>query len=145
MMAVELSKFIETEKVILISSAKTKNEIPFYFRLVGLFGFHKIVPAQLTNKSNWLAQWFFGVGSEIEKRMLGDILLETDPIFLKWAIDKIVNWENSRLPKNLIHIHGTADKLLPITNCDYKIKNGGHLMIVNKAEEISSLLRKIIN
>ena len=32
MMAVEVAKHIATEKIILISSAKSKNEIPFYFR-----------------------------------------------------------------------------------------------------------------
>lgn len=145
MMAIEISKFIETEKIILISSAKTTNEIPFYFRWVGFFGLHKIVPARLTSKSNWLAQWFFGAASEIDKRMLDDILRETDPIFLKWAIDKIVNWKNSQIPKNLIHIHGNTDKLLPLTICDFPIKEGGHLMILNKAREISSLLQKILN
>ncbi len=34
--AIEIAKQIETEKVILISSAKTKFEIPFYFRFIGL-------------------------------------------------------------------------------------------------------------
>jgi hypothetical protein len=31
-MAVEVSKQIDAEKVILIASAKTKKEIPFYYR-----------------------------------------------------------------------------------------------------------------
>src|SRR6185295_12662907 len=35
MMAVAISKHIETEKIILIASAKTKKEIPFYFRTIG--------------------------------------------------------------------------------------------------------------
>lgn len=144
MMAVEISKQIETTKVILISSAKTKSDVPFYFRWIGLFGFHKIVPAQLTNKSNWLAQWFFGAQTEIEKDMLKDILKETDPIFLKWAIDKIVSWKNNSSPKNLTHIHGSADKLLPMTTCDFQIKGGSHLMILNKAEQVSSLLQRIL-
>src|SRR4051812_10681953 len=39
--AVEISKMVPTEKVILISSAKSKKEIPNYFRLMGRLGLHK--------------------------------------------------------------------------------------------------------
>ena len=42
MMAIEVAKHIDTEKIILISSAKTKYEIPFYFRLAGKLSLHKI-------------------------------------------------------------------------------------------------------
>lgn len=35
MVTVEIAKQIETEKVILISSAKTRLDIPFYFRIIG--------------------------------------------------------------------------------------------------------------
>lgn len=38
MIAVEVAKQIDTEKVILIASAKTQNEIPFYFRFAGQLG-----------------------------------------------------------------------------------------------------------
>lgn len=145
MMAIEICKQIDVSKVILISSAKTKSEIPFYFRWFGLLGLHKIIPALILTKSNWLVRWLFGVEDEIEKVTLEEILSETDPLFSKWAIGKIVIWENDYIPKNITHIHGTTDKLLPMTNCDFEIKGGGHLMILNKAQEISKLLEHILD
>lgn len=146
MMAVEISKHIEIEKIILISSAKTKKEIPFYFRWIGFLRINKILSAEFLKKSNPLTNWFFGVSSSEDKRLLKDILKETDPIFLKWAIDKIVNWSNAEIFKNRMHIHGSADKILPIqfVKYDFKIEGGGHLMILNKAGEINKILNDLI-
>jgi len=42
------------------------------------------------------------------------ILNETNSTFLKWALDKIGKWQNLQTHPNLVHIHGTADKILSI-------------------------------
>lgn len=43
----------------------------------------------------------------------------------------------------MIHIHGDSDRILPIRfiTADFIVKNGGHFMTVNKAQEITKLLR----
>lgn len=60
-MAIEVAKHITTEKIILIASAKTKNEIPFYFRIAGKFKLHHILPSKLLLQANVLTYWFFGI------------------------------------------------------------------------------------
>ncbi len=142
MIAVEVAKQIKTEKVILISSAKSKSNIPFYYRLAGLLSLNKLLPVSLLKSSNFISNWFFGTKSIREKHLLKQIINETDRDFLQWAIDKIVNWDNMSVPKNIISIHGSSDKILPIgyTSSDYAIKDGGHFMILNKAEEITNIL-----
>lgn len=143
-MAVEVAKQIATKKVILIASAKTMFDIPFYYRYAGRIGLHKLLPTKLLKSSNFLSEWLFRADSSFEKQLLKQILTDTDPVFLKWAIDKIVNWKNkTRLP-NIYHIHGTRDKILPLkfSNCDKIISKGGHLMTLNKAAEISLILRQ---
>lgn len=145
MMAMEIAKQIETEQVVLISSAKTRREIPFYFKWIGFLRLHKIIPAPILKKSNSITNWIFGVTTEREKELLKIILSETNPIFLKWAIDKIVNWRNTLIHENIVHIHGSADKILPIefVTCNFKIDSGGHLMVLDKAEEISVIIRSL--
>ena len=145
-MATEISKLIEVEKIILISSAKTKKEIPFYYRLSSFIGIHEIIPTKILKSSNAITNWFFGANNNFEKQLLKEILRDTDSVFLKWAIDRIVRWENMSLPKNTYHIHGTADKILPISgvSCDVKINGGGHLMTLTHSEEINRILRKIL-
>lgn len=146
MMAIEVAKQIETEKIILISSAKTKNEIPPYFRWAGKVGFNKLMPAKFLTRSNFITEWLFGATTAIDKQLLKAILSDTDPVFLKWAIERIAKWKNETLFENLKHIHGTADKILPFrfVTCDYEIKKGGHFMTVNKATEVAKLVRAIL-
>ena len=145
-MAVEVAKQIETEKIILVASAKTKTEIPFYYRFTGFFSIHKLLPTALLKKSNFISNWFFGVKTTFDKDILKTILKETNPTFLTWALDKIVNWTNQTKLKNLTHIHGTADRILPIrfVKYDIKINNGGHFMTLNKANELSQIIKELI-
>jgi|ERR1035437_8100447 pimeloyl-ACP methyl ester carboxylesterase len=143
-MAIEVAKQIETQKVILISSCKTKREIPFYYRLAGSIGFHKLIPSKLLKSSNFVSNWFFGVNDTNEKQLLKQILIDTDPIFLSWAIDKIVKWSNNTSFINIFHIHGTNDRILPMNfiNPNISIKNGGHLMTLNYSEKLNEILRQ---
>lgn len=146
LIAVEIAKQIVTEKVILISSAKTKKEIPFYYRFAGKLGLHKLLPTNLLKSSNFITNWLFGTITSNDELLLKQILRDTDPIFLKWAIDKIARWTNQTNTENTFHIHGTTDKILPLSfvKCNATIKNGGHLMTLNKAEELNQLLRQQI-
>lgn len=146
LIAVEVAKQIDTEKVILIASAKTKKEIPFYYRFAVQLRLHKLLPARILKTSNFITNWFFGTSSVFEKQLLKQILIDTDPNFLKWAIDKVARWTNKTQTKNLFHIHGTSDRILPFKflNCNATIKNGGHFLTLNKAEELNQILRKQI-
>ncbi len=81
--AVEVAKQIETEKVIIIASAKTKNEIPFYFRFAGQLGLHKLIPTQILKSANFITNWFFGTNSKFEEQLLKEILINTNPTFFK--------------------------------------------------------------
>jgi pimeloyl-ACP methyl ester carboxylesterase len=146
LMAIEVAKQIDTERVILIASAKTKKEIPFYYRFAGQLRLHKLLPIRLLKKSNFITYWFFGTSSTFEKQLLKQILIDTDTTFLKWAIDKVARWTNQMQIQNIFHIHGTSDKILPFSfvKCNSKIKDGGHLMTLNKADELNQILRQEI-
>jgi len=146
LIAIEVAKLVDTDKVILISSAKTRNEIPFYFRFIGLTRMHKIIPTILLKQSSFLTYWFFGTETSFDKQLLKQILIDTDKDFLKWAIDRVVRWRNLTTINNLKQIHGTNDRILPYSflKPDKTVKDGGHFMILNKATEISSILTEII-
>ncbi|MBL7997769.1 MAG: alpha/beta hydrolase [Candidatus Kapabacteria bacterium] len=142
LIAIEVAKHIDTEQVILIASAKSKTEIPFYYRVAGLFGLHKLLPLAFLKHSNILTQWFFGARNMFDRQLLQQILKDTEPIFLKWAIDKVVRWTNRPVGKNVFHIHGTSDRILPVmfVSCNVRIKNGGHFMTLTHADELNLIL-----
>lgn len=145
-MAVEVGKIIESKKIILIASAKNKSEIPFYYRLAGFLNLHKLIPTKLMKSSNFLSFWLFGINSKENKILLTEILKDTDESFLSWALDKIVNWKNTFNHKNLRHIHGTKDRILPIqfVKSYMKIVDGGHFMTIDKFEELNIVLENLI-
>jgi pimeloyl-ACP methyl ester carboxylesterase len=147
LIAIEIAKQIETDKVILIASAKTKNEIPSIYRRGGKLRLQKLLPIQLLKGENLFSAWVFRDASVSEKQLLKSIFIDTNGTFLKWAIDKAVSWENETRLKNITHIHGTADRIFPIrfVSCDVKIENGGHLLTLKNADEISDILRTIIS
>ncbi len=146
MVAIEVSKLVNPKQLILLATAKTKLEVPWYYRFAGKGKLHKLLPTRLLTRSNTLSNWFFGTTDAFDRDLLKEILRETDQVFLKWAIDQIVKWSNETLIENTIHIHGTSDRILPkrFVNADYSIENGGHFMTVNKADEISTLLNLLI-
>lgn len=146
MLSIEISKLIPVEKVILIASAKTKNELPRGFLMKCLIKLRRFIPQHGFTRPNRIAYWFFGVKAKEEKQLLRDILKDTDPAFFSWAINGIVNWQNVTLPANCIHIHGDRDRIIPIKNvkADYVIEGGGHFMTVNKAKEIEDIIKSII-
>ena len=144
MLAIEIAKLIDCQQIIIISSAKNKSEIPFYYRLIGRFKLHKLIPIKLFKWANPLTYWFFGMHTKSEKELLKSILNDTNKTFLKWAINAIVNWKNKEIINNLVHIHGDLDRVLPIKNkkeIDFIIPKGGHLMVFNKADLINKFLK----
>lgn len=145
-MAVEIAKQIPVKQVILISSAKTAAEIPLYFKLFRWLPIHRVFPFKsLLWAGYWLADWFFSIETLDERKLLRTILLDTDAKFIKWALHRVVVWRNEVIPANLHHIHGLSDRIFPIrfVKAEFSIERGGHLMILNHAAEISTLLQKL--
>lgn len=144
MMAVEIGKIIPTKKIILISSAKTSREIPPYFRLLRVFKGHEWISYRLLT---WLGLtfggWLFGATCHADKQILKEIIHDTDETFFRWAWQRVATWKNSEVPANLLQLHGNRDHMLPILfiKPDIVIPDGTHLMVLNKAEEISSHLQ----
>ena len=87
-------------------------------------------------------------GGSIKKRLdlYNRYLSISDSKYLSWAIKQMVCWnQNGNLP-DIVHIHGDNDAVFPIkniTNC-ITIKNGTHIMIINKYRWFNKNLPQII-
>lgn len=139
MMAVEIGKLIETEKIILISSAQTRSELPWYFKLGGKLKLNGLFPSL---PPSFVLFYAFGVKEKYEKELLLNIVRETEPTFLKWALNKILAWKNDIILSNLIRIQGSNDRLFPNQKANYLIQGGGHFMIVNRATDVGRCIKK---
>ena len=142
MLAVEMSKFLNPEKLILVSSAKLYKELPVIVRVARRVGVHYLISPWLI-KIIPFAGKIFGV-SKKDKRFFDKMIDETPDGHLKKTIRSILYWRNAVIPSKVIHIHGSQDKVIPIKNIQNStmIKGGGHFMVYNMANEVSQIINK---
>lgn len=144
--ASEMAKHIPVKKIIIISSIKSSLEKPFIYRIISFMKLLNLIPSCLLKIYNPILAYFFGISSLADKELLRNFLSRTDEKFIKWALKSILKWDNQKYSNNLIHIHGTNDRLFPfrLIGQAVPITDGGHFMILNKAGEISLKLREIL-
>jgi hypothetical protein len=143
MLAVEIGKIRHLDRVFAISTAKTKDEL-----VQGTGGFlsllikYDVIPAPLYTMPNTFLLQRFGAKTAEEKKLLTDILYDTDPWFVKWAMRALLEWKSETFKENVFHIHGTADKIIMPGSIkpDFWIEGGTHMMIYNRAEEIGKII-----
>jgi pimeloyl-ACP methyl ester carboxylesterase len=145
--AVEVSKQIKVDKMVLISSVRTKNElnsVNFFFMKLGLY---RIIPGSLIQRTNFLTYRYFGAQSSKDKITLTKLLKRTDVSFFRWALKSVAYWDNKVVPERTIQIHGTADRVITsrLVHPDYRIKGGGHFMVFNKADTISKIITNYLD
>ncbi|SHF60036.1 alpha/beta hydrolase [Pedobacter caeni] len=145
--AQEIAKIIPCKKVLIVSSIKSAQEFSWQLSLVSSSRIYKLFPAKILKWSNLLtADYYFSTTSKEESQLLHQIIKETDNRFMLWAIDRLMTWKNANPQKNIIHIHGTSDRIFPISpiKSDIKIQGGGHFMMVNKSTELSKIIMENI-
>lgn len=145
MLATEIAKQLPKANVIIISSAKTRKELPFYWRIFRRIPLYKVLSYSLVKQTPAIQEYFLGAGSELSRQYEKTVIDRGNMHFYKWAIGAIVSWENKTVPSNVFHIHGSNDRLLPMrfVKPNFVINNGGHLMIIENAAEVSAVLKQI--
>ena len=146
MLVTEMAKADGSITAIIISSNKTHKEFPAYLRMWRHLPVYKLLNPKLVKSTSALSCRIMGPQGIKQKETFRKILAETDPKFTVWAIDAILHWHNETIPPNVTHIHGSSDRLLPakLVKAHHIINKGRHIMIMDKADEISSLLKKIL-
>lgn len=142
MIGIEIAKQIQLEKLIIISSIKSKGEMPRWMKAAGKLKLDKILPTSLHKYTEKIGNKRLGVSTKEEKEMVRSYRKNADLVFADWAISQIVNWKNAWQPENIIHIHGDKDKIFPVKKIHPTcvIKDGTHMMIYNRAKEISEYI-----
>jgi pimeloyl-ACP methyl ester carboxylesterase len=145
MIAVELGKILQPKKIILISSAKTREDLPKWIRLLKYFPAYKILPDKFIRKISYQARWLLGFMVE-DFHALADMIRDMPEDYFRCTIQYIINWRNTEIPKNCILIHGSGDKLLWLrqNKTEYVIEKGSHAMVLTKAEEINKILEEVL-
>jgi pimeloyl-ACP methyl ester carboxylesterase len=141
-MAIELAKFRQPALTIIISSIKTRDELPWYFKASGWLKLPAFLPVHWGKYFVGLQTYFFGAKTAQEAKLLHQIIQEINIPYLRWSLTQITNWTNTELIPGLVHLHGTHDRIFPVKYLrNYTaIANGEHLMILSQGPYLRTLI-----
>lgn len=142
----EMSKHINCKKLIIISSVKSKHELPKKMLLAKVSKAYKLLPTKFVSNFESFAKYAFGETVKKRVELYKKYLSVSDKHYLDWAIENMVCWKQEEALPNTIHIHGDNDPVFPIKNISgcISVKGGTHVMIINKYKWFNENLPQLI-
>ena len=132
----EISKIIDVRKLIIISSIKSKKEMSNSMKFAKKTKSYKLLPVSWLDDFENLMAFVFGPKIKRRVDLYRKYLSVRNKYYLEWSIEKIINWDQEKSLKNIIHIHGTKDSIFPVNNIKnyIPVENGDHAIILKNAD-----------
>lgn len=142
----EMSQHISVRKTIIISSVKSNKEFPKRMKFAKRTLAYKLIPTSLLSNIELLTKLTLGDTANKRVKLYEKYLSMRDKKYLDWALENVILWKCDKPLKNVIHIHGDKDEVFPPKNIKefIPIKNGTHVMIINKYKWLNENLPKLI-
>lgn len=142
MIAVEMAKHCRPAHIIIISSAKTKDELPRKYRMMRKIPLNQLFSGKIIRALGLVVQPIVEPDSMKERSAFKAMLKDKDPLFLERGIDMIIHWDNKTADARIVHIHGTRDHTIPIRRVDHPVvvKKGSHMMTLTQSTVINELV-----
>jgi len=142
----EMSRFLTLKKLIIVSSVKSSVELPKRMKIAKRTKAYKLIPTRLIGNIEALAKYAFGVTATKRIELYKKYLSVNDKQYLDWAIEQMVCWKQTEVIPNIIHIHGEKDAVFPLKNINdcIVVKEGTHIMVINKYKWFNENLPKLI-
>jgi len=145
MISSELADTLSPDKVIIISGAKCRHELPSRYKFQRYVPLNRLAPKKTIK---WGSK-ILAPAVEPERKqdsIFRTMLMAKDPHYLKWTVNMIINWEKAAFDSSIVHIHGDKDHTLPIRRIhyDYLVPGGTHMMVYIRGKELSELVNHIL-
>ncbi len=142
----EMKKYLNTRKVIIISSVKSNEELPPRMKIAKSTKAYKLLPTGLMSNLDSLTKYAFGTMIKERLKLYKKFLTMKDKAYLDWAIEQVICWERTEIDLEITHIHGDDDSVFPVSGINnyINVKRGTHIMIINRYKWFNENLPKII-
>ncbi|MEZ4802474.1 MAG: alpha/beta hydrolase [Gelidibacter sp.] len=142
----EMSKYMKLKKLVVVSSVKSKHELPKRMKIAKFIKAYKFAPTQLLSNLDILKKYAFH--DTIAKRidLYKTYLAVNDKRYLDWALKQMICWNQEEPIPGAIYIHGDKDAVFT-NSCGGNtiiIKGGTHIMIIFKSQWFNENLPKLI-
>ncbi len=145
MIAAEITKTFKPEACVLLCSVPSHKHFPTHFKWAYRLRLHRLLPVSVIKLASIFKRGFTD-DNKTDQQLIRQVIRESDPKFIRWALNAILSWRNETIPDSLWHIHGSKDEILPIryTRPTHTVKGGNHLMIMSKAPELNVFLEEVL-
>lgn len=145
-MVQEMSKHMDTRKIVVISSVKTKYELPKRLHIVRDTKLYKLLPTTLFEKMQGWEKLFFGETNKKIAKAYEKYMTVLNKQYLDWAIENVLCWQQKEALENTVHIHGSKDHVFPIENIKdcIVLENGTHAAILRRSKWFNENLPRLI-
>ncbi|HNF72962.1 MAG TPA: alpha/beta hydrolase [Chitinophagaceae bacterium] len=142
MVAIEIARLMNPEKIFLISSISCRSQLPQKYRIMGALGIHRSFFLRWVKSGNAWVHYYFGVRSGRIQQYLDERIQQTSLNYLRWSLEAILNWKEEKKNILIYQIHGTRDRIFPVRliQAEKIIPGGGHFMVLTHAKSISACI-----
>ena len=143
----EMTKFITTRKVIIISSVKSNRELPTIMKFAKLTRIYKLLPTEMFLDLDQLTKFTFVKRVKERLPLYKKYLTVRDKQYVDWAIVQVLFWDRAEHDENTVHIQGSRDEIFPIKNIKncIVVQGGTHIMILNRFKWFNKNLPNLIS
>lgn len=143
-MAIELQKYIQPEKMVLISTVKTRLEFPIHLRTIARTRLNALFSGSLIQNLSGLIDAVYPWQTATQRDLFLEMLNNCTPKYLEFAINACINWDNETMPTKFIQLHGSRDPLFPASRAKGAeiIEGGNHFMVYEKGAVISERIQQ---
>ncbi|MGJ8593459.1 MAG: alpha/beta fold hydrolase [Aquaticitalea sp.] len=142
----EMSKYIKLRKLIVVSSVKSRHELPKRMKVAKFMKAYKFAPTQLLSNLDVLKKYAFNDTIARRIDLYKTYLAVSDKRYLDWALKEMLCWDQESPNPSAIYINGDKDAVFPhsCVGNSIVIKGGTHIMIIFKSQWFNENLPKLI-
>ena len=144
-LAQEIAQQRSIQAVILVSSMKSRREIPLAMRAAAPLRIQHLFHRQTTLATLPLWGPWFGYDDPTERELFRTMVSQQSNRTLQWQLRELSRWQGVDLHGTTLDaFHGDRDKTLPFRKIQEpvaRIPGGNHMMVFGRAEELNPLLR----
>lgn len=146
MVAQEIAALRPVQAIILLSSIRSRRELPRHFRIVQPLGLQRLFWKGPTIRTVQYWGKAHGYESEEELTLFKNMVGGYSNHYLQWALRALSIWEAPALPVStaVYQIHGSKDKTFPakhIESAEVMIDGGSHLLLYKRPQTVNELVR----
>lgn len=145
--AQEIAALRPVSKVILMSSIRSRAELPGMFKVMRPLGINKLFGRGVATKTfkYWGAQ--HGYETEEEQDLFLDMVGRQSNAYMRWALGALSSWQGVAQAAETRQIHGTQDLTFPIRLLeapDHVVPQAGHFMVYKQPDVVAPLIKDIL-